>query len=716
MEKLIPVINKLQDVFNAVGVGGIDLPQIVVVGGQSTGKSSVLENIVGRDFLPRGSGIVTRRPLILQLNRIPLSDSGDEEWGVFSHNPSQIFTDFQKIKEEIERETDRLTGSNKGISSQAISLKIYSPYVLDLTLVDLPGMTRVPVGDQPTDIEQRIRKMILKFITNESAIILAVSAGNQDLANSDALQLARQVDPEGKRTLGVITKCDILDRGTSAMEIFEGKIIPLKLGYIGVINRSQHDIVSGKSIRDAVEDEKQYFENHPVYAPIAYRLGTKYLAKTLNNLLLNHIHDTLPALRRNISELLHEAEMEMKSYGNEPYHEDKGALLLSIITHFAESYNSIIEGKAEMDKMGFGELYGGARINYIFSENFGNCINMIDALDGLTTDDIRTAIRNATGPRNALFIPENAFELLVKRQIERLEEPSLECVDQVFDELLRIVNQIESPELVRFISLRDKIIDTMTELLFEYRKPTKRMVSYLIRIELAYINTAHPDFVGTSGAINDITDSLVEKRVQERESQVIAEHEARKAALQSAENAVNPNNGQPPVPSRTSQPNVPTRQSQPITNVTPSEGKGLNWTGYLSSTNKPKKKKKKIVHSLDAVPKTIRAEDDLSEREEFETQLIEQLLRSYFEIVRKNIVDTIPKAIIHYLVNKSQTTIQNSLVAKLYKDTFIDELLSESPEIVQRRKRTKLRLKNLRQAKSILDEVRQYDVSDMDDY
>jgi dynamin 1-like protein len=76
MENLIPIINKLQDVFNSIGMEGIDLPQIVVVGSQSSGKSSVLENIVGRDFLPRGSGIVTRRPLILQLINIPPDSKG----------------------------------------------------------------------------------------------------------------------------------------------------------------------------------------------------------------------------------------------------------------------------------------------------------------------------------------------------------------------------------------------------------------------------------------------------------------------------------------------------------------------------------------------------------------------------------------------------------------------------------------------------------------
>jgi dynamin 1-like protein len=128
----------------------------VVVGSQSSGKSSVLENIVGRDFLPRGSGIVTRRPLILQLINVPSDDpsvkngqpgdiprDADQEWAEFHHVPGRRWYDFGEVKREIEAETARIAGSNKGINRQPINLKIYSPHVLNLTLVDLPGLTKV---------------------------------------------------------------------------------------------------------------------------------------------------------------------------------------------------------------------------------------------------------------------------------------------------------------------------------------------------------------------------------------------------------------------------------------------------------------------------------------------------------------------------------------------------------------------------------------------
>ncbi|VEL20794.1 unnamed protein product [Protopolystoma xenopodis] len=230
MEQLIPVVNKLQDAFSSLGIPlGLDLPQIAVVGSQSAGKSSVLENFVGRDFLPRGSGIVTRRPLILQLfNSIT-------EYAEFLHCKNKKFTDFEEVRKEIEAETDRVTGSNKGISNIPINLRVYSPHVLNLTLIDLPGITKVPVGDQPPDIEHLVRCMILDFIEQDNCLILAVSPANSDLANSDALKLAKEVDPQGLRTIGVITKLDLMDEGTDAREILENRLLPLRRGSLNLI-------------------------------------------------------------------------------------------------------------------------------------------------------------------------------------------------------------------------------------------------------------------------------------------------------------------------------------------------------------------------------------------------------------------------------------------------------------------------------------------------
>lgn len=226
------------------------------------------------------------------------------------------FTSFDDIRAEIEAETDRETGTNKGISEKPINLRIYSPKVLDLTLVDLPGITKVPVGDQPADIEALIRNMILQFIQKENCLILAVSPANCDLANSDALKLAKEVDEAGLRTIGVITKLDLMDEGTDAREIFEGKLLPLRRGYVGVVNRSQKDIDNKKNIDATLEAEREFFKNHIFYKQIMDRLGTPFLQKKLNQQLKEHISKKMQSLQETTLKQLVSLEMDIQTFKN----------------------------------------------------------------------------------------------------------------------------------------------------------------------------------------------------------------------------------------------------------------------------------------------------------------------------------------------------------------------------------------------------------------
>jgi replication fork clamp-binding protein CrfC len=133
------------------------------------------------------------------------------EWGEFLHRKGDRFYDFTKIRKEIEEQTMRIAGYDKNISDEPISLTIYSPNVVDLTMVDLPGITKVPIRGQPADIEDQIKRITYKFISQKNALILALTAANTDVANSDALKMAREVDPDGERTIGVVTKIDLMD-------------------------------------------------------------------------------------------------------------------------------------------------------------------------------------------------------------------------------------------------------------------------------------------------------------------------------------------------------------------------------------------------------------------------------------------------------------------------------------------------------------------------
>ncbi|KAG5641963.1 hypothetical protein DXG03_003855 [Asterophora parasitica] len=462
------------------------------------------DTIVGRDFLPRGQGIVTRRPLVLQLIHTPIPAEPSPtappytEWAQFLHIDKR-FTDFNEIRKEIEQETYRVAGQNKGVSKLPISLRIYSPDVLDLTLVDLPGLTKIPVGDQPSDIERQIRNLILDYISKPNSVILSVSPANVDLANSESLKLARSVDPQGRRTIGVLTKLDLMDAGTNALDILTGRVYPLKLGFIGVVNRSQQDINSDKSMKDALDSETEFFRNHSAYRNIAHKNGTKYLAKTLNQVLMNHIRDKLPDMKARLNTLMGQAQQELNSFGDSAVFGDKhqqGSLILRLMTQFARDFISSIEGtKVDISTK---ELSGGARIYYIFNDVFGQALASIDATHNLENQDIRTAIRNSTGPRPSLFVPEIAFDLLVKPQIKLLEAPSLRCVELVYEELVKICHNCTSAELQRFPRLHAQLIEVVSELLRERLGPTSEYAQSLIEIQAAYINTNHPAFISGS--------------------------------------------------------------------------------------------------------------------------------------------------------------------------------------------------------------------------
>ncbi|KAL4709783.1 hypothetical protein ACJJTC_001237 [Scirpophaga incertulas] len=435
MQQLIPIVNKLQDAFVQMGVHmSLDLPQIAVVGGQSAGKSSVLENFVGRDFLPRGSGIVTRRPLILQLI------NGNTEYAEFLHCKGKKFVDFNEVRQEIEGETDRITGSNKGISPVPINLRVYSPNVLNLTLIDLPGLTKVPIGDQPIDIEQQIKAMIFQFIRRESCLILAVTPANTDLANSDALKLAKEVDPQGLRTIGVITKLDLMDEGTDARDVLENKLLPLRRGYIGVVNRSQKDIDGRKDISAALAAERKFFLSHPSYRHIADRLGTPYLQRVLNQQLTNHIRDTLPGLRDKLQKQLLTLEKDVDQYKH--FRPDdpsiKTKAMLQMIQQLQTDFERTIEGSGSA-QINTNELSGGAKINRLFHERFPFEIVKMEFDEKELRREIAFAIRNIHGIRVGLFTPDMAFEAIVKKQIGRLKEPCLKCVDLVVQELSNVV-------------------------------------------------------------------------------------------------------------------------------------------------------------------------------------------------------------------------------------------------------------------------------------
>ena len=310
LRKLINLIDQLRD----CGVDEyINLPRICSLGIQSSGKSSVLESIVGLDFLPRGEGVVTRRPLELRLNHITTG----EPYAIFEEKKDINFTDFSKVKETIEELTDKECSTGKNISSKPIILKVYSSTCPDLTLIDLPGVTKVPVDNQPKNIEDITKNIAKTYIDDPLTIILCVIAANSDISTSDGLKLAKEIDEYGTRTLGVLTKLDIMDEGTDAQKTLLNKEIKLKLGYIAVKNRSKKDLDNKISMEEALKREKEFFESHKIYKsmPIEY-FGTEALIKRLTEIYFKIVRENLPKIINSIDERLLIVKQELADLGN----------------------------------------------------------------------------------------------------------------------------------------------------------------------------------------------------------------------------------------------------------------------------------------------------------------------------------------------------------------------------------------------------------------
>lgn len=369
----------------------------------------------------------------------------------------------------------------------------------------------MPIGDQPTDIEKQTRNLISEYIAKPNSIILAVSPANVDIVNSEALKLARHVDTLGRRTIGVLTKVDLMDHGTNALDILSGRVYPLKLGWIGVVNRSQQDIQGNKPMEEALKAETDFFKHHPAYRNIANRCGTHFLARTLNTTLMAHIRDRLPDIKARLNTLMGQTQQEMAGYGDMHFSgkEHRGSLILQQMTRFATSFISSIDGTST--DISTKELCGGARIYYIFNSVFGSALDTIDPTSNLSALDIRTAIRNSTGPRPSLFVPEMAFDLLVKPQIKLLEIPSQRCVELVYEELIKICHTCGSTELSRFPRLQAKLIEVVSDLLRERLGPASSYVESLIAIQRAYINTNHPNFLGAAAAMSHVVSNKQER-------------------------------------------------------------------------------------------------------------------------------------------------------------------------------------------------------------
>ncbi|CAA7403799.1 unnamed protein product [Spirodela intermedia] len=489
MESLIGLVNRIQRACTVLGDhGGGEgsalptlweaLPSVAVVGGQSSGKSSVLESIVGRDFLPRGSGIVTRRPLVLQLHK---TEEGQAEYAEFLHLPKRRYTDFAAVRKEIQDETDRLTGKTKQISPVPIHLSIYSPNVVNLTLIDLPGLTKVAVEGQPDSIVQDIENMVRSYVEKPNCIILAISPANQDIATSDAIKIAREVDPTGERTFGVLTKLDLMDKGTNALDVLEGRAYRLQHPWVGIVNRSQADINKNADMISARRKEKEYFSSSSDYGHLASKMGSEYLAKLLSRHLENVIRSRIPSITSLINKTIDELESEMDQLGR-PIALDAGAQLYSIL-ELCRAFDRIF--KEHLD----GGRPGGDRIYGVFDNQLPVALKKLPFDRHLAPQNVKKVVSEADGYQPHLIAPEQGYRRLIDGALNYFKGPaeaSVDAVHFVLKELVRI-SIGETQELRRFPTLQAELAAAAYHALERFREDGRKTALRLVEMESSYL-------------------------------------------------------------------------------------------------------------------------------------------------------------------------------------------------------------------------------------
>jgi GTP-binding protein EngB required for normal cell division len=340
-KKMIEIRNILQKVGQTQA---LQLPSIVVIGSQSSGKSSVLEAIVGHEFLPKGSNMVTRRPIELTLVNTP---STTMEYGEFPALGLGKISDFAQVQRTL-TDLNLAVPETDCVSDDPIQLNIYSPNVPDLSLIDLPGYIQVTGAGQPEELKSKIAELCEKYIKPPN-VILAISAADVDLANSTALKASRRVDPRGERTNGVITKMDLVEpeRGQA---ILKDKNYPLRLGYVGVVCRTpSQGYFFGKNanITSAIsKNEHAFFSAHPEFAQ---ETGATVGTINLRQKLMTVLEQTMASSLQSTSDAIHQ-ELEEATYEFKVQYNDRP---LTAETYLAESLD-----KFKHSFKGFTESFG----------------------------------------------------------------------------------------------------------------------------------------------------------------------------------------------------------------------------------------------------------------------------------------------------------------------------------------------------------------------
>lgn len=504
--QLMVKVNLLSTLFSENKLNlNVSIPRLVVAAVQSAGKSHLLNSLMGMDILPVGSQMSTRTPISVRLindsshNNATFYETSDT--GELKLLKDISLTEPCLVTDEIEEITRKLAGRSKNISDQEIVIEIKSPNVPNFTFIDLPGLTMLSLTDkgQSEDIKEQIRALIGKYISDENSLILGVFPARVDLEADPVIELIKEYDPKFERTIGVLTKVDLLNRGNSVENYLTNKGVSkdlqLKHGYFAVNNGP-----NSFNLKDRLDNEKAFFESNSNYNTnlCKDRVGIPNLLSNLTKILNNHILETLPEIHSQVNDKLTEVKEELANLGGPlPNSQDgKVTFLTSMLTSITREYISSLENRASV--INYGKF-----VKDEFVE-FRKTIDSIDFLEDIDDKYLSGVIQHANGNHMSLQVPIiEVLEVIIKNYrmkiLEKAIEPGYDCVDKISQLLINLLGEIlRSHDTVRFPNLIEKITNLVQEKLINvYSETVKENINEIVQIEKNYVWTEEEEFLNS---------------------------------------------------------------------------------------------------------------------------------------------------------------------------------------------------------------------------
>lgn len=524
--EIININTSLKNINMELGLQNtIKTPTLVIVGSQSSGKSTLINRILGLDIIPIGNTMETRTPINLELihtqteHYIEFGNYDNLSWNkkkkiVIDTNTENFSRIIKDILEEIKLQTNNLAGEELAISDKEINIRFYSPNVPNLNFIDLPGITMIACTDrgQPKDIKDQIRNLLIKYISNPYNLIVCVMPAREDLETDIALELVKEYDINGERTIGVLTKVDLMNKNNDISNYILNNIskdLKLKYGYFAVKNK---------------KDEMDFFNNHDIYSKITNtnKFGVKNLGNRLSEILINRIKENIPDILEKLDTLSQKNKDILFKLGDTlPSNlESKSLIINKYINNISNGFLDNLENR--YSKYNVGRL-----IKQIFV-NYRKEIDEINPFNNKIDELLVEIIKNSDG--NHMSMPLPTIEILegclLSPKIncyEELEPISIKCLDKIKEQLKDLIDKILDLEgITKYKGLNNKIKNDINNGLINIcADKTKNFIMETIKMEKSYIWTDNDKFIGLLKSIpstfnsNEIDISILNNIISE---------------------------------------------------------------------------------------------------------------------------------------------------------------------------------------------------------